>query len=42
MVVLVDVKKNEDTYNRLNTIAACDGQTGGRTDGQRDGHLATA
>ena len=29
-------------YNRLSAIPACDRQTGGRTDGRTDRHLATA
>ena len=32
MVGLPDGEKNEDIYNGLDTIPACDGQTGGRTD----------
>ena len=36
------VKKIEDMYNRLDTIPACDRRTDGRTDEQKDGHLATA
>jgi len=34
MVGLSDGEKNfEDTYNSLDTIRECDGQTDGRTDG---------
>jgi len=37
MVGLPDGEKNEDIYNGLDTIPACDRQTDRRT----DGHLAT-
>ena len=33
MVGLPDGEKNEDIYNGLDTIPACDRQTDGRTDG---------
>jgi len=38
MAGLPDGEKNEDTYKRLDTIPACDGQTDEQTDGQTSCH----
>jgi len=36
MAGLPDGEKKEDTYKRLDTIPACDGQTDEQTDGRTD------